>query len=155
MVFVEKPKKAPQEVKSSFQLWLVAIAAGIFEMAVVVIETLSADSDSGDGIFIPAIIRTVIFAALVYVITRMYRGGNWARIALAVLLGGFGTLSLIIDPIQWIMEGHPVSEAFADMDVYATLFGISRVVHLAAVITACILMFRPDANPYFRKMKSV
>lgn len=142
-------------MKSSFQLWLVAILAGIFEMAVVVIETLSADSESGNGILIPAVIRTVIFAALVYVITRMYRGGNWARICLAVLLGGFGTLSLIIDPIQWIMEGNPISEAFAGMNIYSTLFGISRVVHLAAVIMACILMFRPNANRYFRKMKSL
>lgn len=152
---MEKLKKVPQEVKKSFLFWLVAISAGVFEMIVAVTETLSSDSGAGSSIFIAIGIRTVIFAVLVYMVIKMYRGSNGARMALAILLGGVGTLSLVIDPIQWVMEGNPISEAFAGMNVYSTLFGISRIVHLAAVITALILMFRPAANDYFRQMRRV
>lgn len=143
-------RNIPQEVKRSFRLWLIAIAAGVFEMIIAVIEMLSGDSGEANGILIAAGIRTIIFAALVYIIVKMYRGQNWARIALAILLGGIGTLSLIIDPVQWIIEGNPLNEAFANMTAYSILFGISRVIHLTSVIAAFILMFRPAANGYYR-----
>ncbi|UUZ81771.1 hypothetical protein LJK88_45590 [Paenibacillus sp. P26] len=77
-------------------------------------------------------------------------GRNWARLVLAVLLGGIGTFSLVIDPVKWLMEGHAFGEAFAGMTVYSILFGLSRIVHLTFVILALVLMFRPAANPYYR-----
>ncbi|UUZ92090.1 hypothetical protein LJK87_42770 [Paenibacillus sp. P25] len=69
---------------------------------------------------------------------------------MAVLLGGIGTFSLVIDPVKWLMEGHAFGEAFAGMTVYSILFGLSRIVHLTFVILALVLMFRPAANPYYR-----
>ncbi|KQL44619.1 hypothetical protein AN963_24920 [Brevibacillus choshinensis] len=143
-------RKVPQEVKKSFLFWLVAIAAGVFEMIIAVSEILSKDSGPGNSIFIAVGIRTIIFTVLVYIIMKMYRGRNWARIALAILLGGIGTLSLIIDPVKWILEGNSLDKALAGMTFYSILFGLSRIVHLASVIVAFILMFRPAANHYFR-----
>jgi hypothetical protein len=147
---MDNRNKVPQEVKKSFLFWLVAIAAGVFEMIIPVIEILSRDSEPGNSIFIAVGIRTIIFAALVYIIMKMYSGRNWARIVLAILLGGIGTLSLVIDPVKWILEGNSLDKAFAGMTLYSILFGLSRIVHLASVITALILMFRPAANIYYR-----
>jgi hypothetical protein len=149
-MFMDNKSNVPQEVKKSYLFWLVAIAAGVFEMIIAVIEILSRDSGPGNSIFIAVGIRTIIFAALVYIIVKMYRGRNWARIALAILLGGIGTLSLVIDPVKWILEGNSLDKAFAGMTLYSILFGLSRIVHLASVITALIFMFRPAANKYYR-----
>ena len=143
-------KRVPREVKKSFLFWLVAIAAGVFEMIIAVIQILSKDSESGINIFIAVGIRTIIFAVLVFIIIKMYRGNNWARVALSILLGGIGTASLIIDPINWILEGNSLDKAFTELTLYSSLFGLSRIVHLASVIAALILMFRPAANKYFR-----
>ncbi|WP_028612855.1 hypothetical protein [Paenibacillus harenae] len=145
-------KRVPQEVKKSFLFWLVAVAAGVFEMIIAVTQILSEDSGSGSSILMAVGVRTIIFTVLVYIIVKMYRGNNWARIALSILLGGVGTLSLIIDPIQWILEGNSLDKAFTGLTLYSSLFGLSRIVHLAAVVTAFILMFRPAANKYFRAM---
>jgi hypothetical protein len=140
----------PQEVKTSVLFWFVAIAAGVFEMIVAVVGVLSRNPEAGNSIFIQIGIRTIIFAVLVYMIMKMYRGKNWARIALAILLGGIGTLSLVIDPVKWILEGNSLDKAFAGMTLNSILFGLSRIVHLTSVITALIFMFRPAANRYFR-----
>ncbi|GAA4840519.1 hypothetical protein GCM10023310_18040 [Paenibacillus vulneris] len=147
---MDNARKVPQEVKKSFLFWLVAIAAGVFEMVIAVTELLSRDSGPGNSLFIAVGIRTIIFAALIYIIVKMYRGRNWARIVLAVLLGGIGTLSLLIDPVKWILEGNSLEKALDGMTLYSILFGISRMVHLASVIIAFILMFRPAANKYYR-----
>lgn len=143
-------REVPGEIKKSFLFWLVAVAAGVFEMVISVTEILSRDSGPGSSIFIAVGIRTIIFAGLVYIMMKMYRGRNWARIVLAILLGGIGTFSLVIDPIQWIMEGNSLDGVFTSMTLHFFLFGLSRIVHLASVITALILMFRPAANNYFR-----
>lgn len=92
----------------------------------------------------------MIFAVLVYIMIRMLRGKNWARIALALLLGGIGILSLILDPIKWLMTGNSLWEAFANADNVSILFASSRVLHIIAVIAALVYMFRPAANRYFK-----
>jgi len=40
-------------------------------------------------------VRLLVFAGAVYLAARLRQGKNWARVALAVLLGGIGTLSLV------------------------------------------------------------
>lgn len=144
-------KKIPSDVKKSYLFWLVAIAAGVFEMAIAVTQMLSNGSEAGNGIIIQVGLRSIIFAALVYVIVKMYRGNKLARIVLTILLGGIGTATLIIDPINWLLEGNSLYMAFTGMTVYSGLFGISRIVHLASVITATVLMYRPAANKYFNQ----
>ena len=96
-------------------------------------------------------VRLLAFTGLVYLAARLRQGRNWARIALAVLYGGFGTLSLVIGPVTWLAEGGSLADAMAATDMWSLLFAASRLVHLAAIIAALILMFHPAANAYIRE----
>ena len=69
---------------------------------------------------------------------------------LAVLLGGIGTLSLVIDPISWLAAGNSLGDVFPQADLLFVFVAPIRAVHLAAVIAALVLMFLPAANDYFR-----
>jgi hypothetical protein len=72
---------------------------------------------------------------------------------LAVLYGGLGTLSLVIGPVTWLAEGGSLADATAAADLGYVLFAASRLVHLAAIIAALILMFHPGANAYIRETR--
>ena len=85
----------------------------------------------------------------------MRLGKRWARLALAVLLGVIGTLSLVIDPISWLAGGNSLRDVFTEANVLFFLIAPIRTVHLAAVIAALVLMFLPAANTYFRTSRSV
>jgi hypothetical protein len=67
-----------------------------------------------------------------------------------VLLGGIGTLSLVIDPILWLAGGNSLREVITEADQLFVLIAPIRTVHLAAVIAALAFMFLPAANTYFR-----
>ncbi len=58
-----------------------------------------------------AFLRLVVFAVVGVLIAYLRRGRNWARLSLAVLLGVFGTLSLVIGPIEWLAAGHSLTAA--------------------------------------------
>jgi hypothetical protein len=150
MIEMKMVKDAPNEVRKSYLLWMTAIAAGVFEMIIAVVSSLPSDTSSVGGLVIQALIRTMIFGVLTFIIVKMYRGKKWARIALTILLGGIGTLSLVIDPIKWLMEGNSLNTMFDGVNLTSLLFAASRVVHLAAVFAALVFMFRPAANRYFR-----
>ena len=100
-------------------------------------------------------IRVIIYIVVVYIIMQMRLGKRWARLAVAVLLGGIGTLSLVIDPILWLAGDNSVSEVFTEADLLFFIIAPIRVVHLAAVVTALVFMFLPSANIYFRRASSV
>jgi hypothetical protein len=135
----------PRAVQASFLLWLTAVAAGVIETIIRVISSLDGDLDSSG-----LLIRVIVYAVAVYVIAQMRLGKKWARLALAVLLGGIGTLSLVIDPISWLAAGNSLREVFTEADFLFFLIAPIRVVHLAAVVAAMVLMFLPAANDYFR-----
>jgi hypothetical protein len=144
-------------VQASFLLWLTAVAAGILETSIRVIDTFAmnwASGGSGEtdltGTISGVLIRLIVYTLVVYVITRMRLGNRWARLSLAVLLGGIGTLSLVIDPISWLAAGNSLSEVFTEADLLFFLIAPIRTVHLGAVIGALVLMFLPAANTYFR-----
>lgn len=139
----------PTEVRTSFLLWLTAIAAGVFETVVVILDAL-AGPGGGSGLIAGVALRLAVFLVAIHVITQMALGRNWARITLAVLLGGLGTLSLVVGPMQWLAAGHSLPDALAGAGPVSLLFGTSRVVHVVAVLTATAYMFRPAANRYFR-----
>ncbi|RAR41493.1 hypothetical protein [Paenibacillus sp. MDMC362] len=146
-----KKDAVPSEVFQSFLLWVIAIGAGVFEMALAVIDSISSQTGSGIvGILTQVAARTMMFAVLVYIMIRMLRGKNWARITLALFLGGFGMLSLIIDPIKWLLTGGSLWDVFANADNISILFASSRILHVIAVVAALIFMFRPAANRYFK-----
>jgi hypothetical protein len=140
----------PKDVQTSFLLWLAAVAAGVFETFLAMIRALSEDSGRDPGLLVGVGIRLANFAAVVYVAARMRLGKNWARFVLAFLLGGGGTLSIIIGPISWLAAGYSVGDLLAGAGLTSILFASSRVVHLASVFAALVFMFRPAANRYYR-----
>jgi hypothetical protein len=145
--------RPPKQLQASFWLWLVAVAAGLFETTLVVIESTAGEAGSAAAVAVGVTVRLLAFTALVYLAVRLRRGRNWARIALAVLYGGLGTLSLVIGPVTWLAEGGSLADATAAADLGYVLFAASRLVHLAAIIAALILMFHPGANAYIRETR--
>jgi hypothetical protein len=142
--------RPPWQLRASFWLWLVAVAAGVFETTLVVIDAMTGQVGSAIEVAIGITVRLLAFTGLVYLATRLRQGRNWARIALAVLYGGLGSLSLAIGPVTWLAEGGSLADATAAADFGSVLFAASRLVHLIAIIAALILMFHPAANSYIR-----
>jgi hypothetical protein len=140
--------RPPRQLRASFWLWLLAVAAGLFETTLVVIDATAGEVGSVTEVAVGVTVRLLAFTGLVYLVARLRQGRNWARIALAVLYGGFGTLSLVIGPVTWLAEGGSLAEAMAAADLGSVLFAASRLVHLVAIIAALILMFHPAANAY-------
>ena len=139
-------KKVPGEVQTAFLLLLTAVGAGVLETVVRIIESLSAGSG---GIGPSLVVRVIVYSLVVYVVTQMRRGKRWARLTLAVLLGGLGTLSLVIDPIMWLAAGNSLLDTFAQADLLFAFVAPIRVIHLAALFGALVFMFLPAANDYF------
>jgi hypothetical protein len=94
------------------------------------------------------VVRCVVFAVAAL---RMRAGKRWARVALAVGLGGFGVLSLVIGPIEWLVGDNSLSAAVRHAGVVEWFFAGSRTVHVVAVLSAVVCMFRPGANAFFRR----
>jgi hypothetical protein len=151
----DPPQGVPREVQVSFLLWLTAVAAGILETIIRVIYSLTVGPSSGGEVGVTGVvIRVIVYIVALYIIAQMRLGKRWARLSLAVLLGGIGTLSLVIDPISWLVEGNSLSEVFKEADLLFFIIAPIRAVHLAAVVTALVFMFLPSANNYFRHASS-
>ena len=140
----------PGQLRASFGLWLLAVAAGVFETTLVVVDATAGGVGSAAEVAVGVTIRLLAFTGLVYLAAQLRQGRNWARIALAVLYGGFGTLSLVIGPVTWLTDGGSPTDAMAAADLGSVLFAASRLVHLGAIIAALILMFLPTTNAYIR-----
>ena len=156
------PPGVPKVVQASFLLWLTAVAAGVLETIIRIIDAWAMGWISGSGgetdvtsVISGVVVRVIVYTLVLYIITRMRLGKRWARLTLAVLLGGIGTLSLVIDPISWLAGGNSLSEVFTEADLLFFLIAPIRSVHLAAVIAALVFMFLPAANTYFRDSRSV
>lgn len=141
---------APPPVDAAFALWITAVVAGFFETVLMAGRMLSDDEASAGEMAGGLLLRMAVFSAAVLVAVQLRRGRNWARLTLAVGLGVFGTLSLVIEPLRWLADGHSLGDAFRDLGAVDVLFGASRVLHLSAVLAAMVLMFRPTANAWFR-----
>lgn len=147
----------PKEVQASFVLWLTAVAAGVLETIVRVINELFTGFTLGSGGEVDltgVVIRVIVYTVAVYIIAQMRLGKRWARLTLAVLLGAIGTLSLVIDPISWLAGGNSLGEAFTQANLLFFVIAPIRAIHLVAVIAALAFMFLPAANNYFRAARS-
>ena len=151
------PPDVPKVVQASFILWLTAVGAGVLETIIRIIDASAMGWISGSGgesdvtgVISGVVIRVIVYTLVVYIITRMRLGKSWARLTLAVLLGGIGTLTLVIDPIMWLAAGNSLSDVFMEANLLFFLIAPIRTVHLGAVIGALVLMFLPAANTYFR-----
>ncbi|MER7279199.1 hypothetical protein ABT369_32655 [Dactylosporangium sp. NPDC000244] len=138
-------ERSPAAVRHARTLWFVAIGAGVFE-TVLVVASGRAGTDALAGVTV----RVLVFAAAALAVLRMAAGRRWARLALAIGLGVFGTLSLTVDPVLWLAQGHALGAVIRESGPVDLLFGASRVVHVAAVLGACALMFTPPASAWFR-----
>jgi hypothetical protein len=144
----------PREVQASFLLWLTAVAAGVVETIIRVIYSLTVGSGGGEAEVTGVVIRVIVYSVVIYIIAQMRLRKRWARTTLVVLLGGIGTLSLVIDPISWLAGGNALREVFAQANLLFYMVAPIRAVHLAAVVTALVFMFLPAANTYFRAAQS-
>ncbi|GAA2285350.1 hypothetical protein GCM10010149_33990 [Nonomuraea roseoviolacea subsp. roseoviolacea] len=141
--------QAPPAVLAAMSLWLFAVAAGAFEAVLIVTESLSSGTAFGE--LLPQIaFRLGVFAAAVLLALRLRAGRNWARLTLAVGLGIFGTLSLVVEPVRWLLDGGSIGAAVAAWGPMDFVFAGSRTLHLLAVLGAVTLMFQPRANAFFR-----
>jgi hypothetical protein len=140
----------PAQLWASYRLWLLAVAAGVFETALAVVDATSGEAGSAAEVAVGVAVRLLAFTGLVALAVQLRRGRNQARVALAVLYGGLGTLSLVVGPVTWLAEGGSLADAVAGADLGSVLFAASRVVHLGAVMAAVVLMFHPAANAYVK-----
>ncbi|MQA93995.1 MAG: hypothetical protein GEV11_04880 [Streptosporangiales bacterium] len=140
----------PKSVHYASILWIIAVAAGVGETAIHVAEGLFSGSLTGGAALWQVTVRAIIYGTVTVAIVAMRRGANWARWTLALVLGTVGMLSLLIEPITWLVAGNSVSGLLADADSGLYAITALRVIHVAAVPAALIAMFAPTANRYFR-----
>ena len=82
--------RPPRQLRASFWLWLLAVAAGLFETTLVMVAATAGEVGSAAEMAVGGTIRLLAFTGLVYLAAQLLKGRNWARIALAVLYGGSG-----------------------------------------------------------------
>jgi hypothetical protein len=154
---------APQEVKQSYMLWLVAIGLAVISLIIsVVTMARTTSSISGTGVsggdtnvrvggagsaVATAIVGLILYGVWYLFIHKMRDGRQWARITLLVIgilsfLGFLGSQAL-----RGGAAATGLSVAGGGGDTASTIVG---VIEWIAIIGAVIMMFRPAANAYFR-----
>jgi hypothetical protein len=136
-------RTAPAAVQLSVVLWLAAIGAGATEALVHLL--LPQPPTLGQ-----LAARFGIYAVLTVLVLALRTGRNSVRWTVAVLLGGFGTVSLVIEPVSWLLAGGSPGLFLVTADAPALVAAVLRISHLIAVFSALVLMFRPAANAWFR-----
>jgi hypothetical protein len=90
-----------------------------------------------------------VYAVVVALVLSLRTGRDAVRWTLAVLLGVVGTASLVVEPLAWLASGASPVEYLAGAGVGDLAIVALRVVPLAAVVVALVLMFRPASNAFF------
>lgn len=137
----------PSAVRWSVCSWLIAVAAGVVETAIHALTSEQYDA----AVQLP--VRVVIYGLFTVVIVQLSRGRGWARIFLTVALGGLGLFSLVAEPISWLVAGGSAGAFVAEADAPTIAVIVLRAAHVAAVLVALVLMYRPAANRYFRSRR--
>jgi hypothetical protein len=133
----------PAPVRLAERAWLAAIGAGAAEA---LLRLVLPDPPTGSELGI----RFAIYAALVLLVLALRSGRNPVRWALTLLLGGVGLLSLVVEPVSWLLAGGSAAGFLAAADALTWAVVVLRVLHIGAVLLALVAMFRPDANGFFR-----
>lgn len=133
----------PRPVCAAVVVWLAAVGAGVAETLV----HLAQPAPPGPAALAT---RALIYAGVLALVLALPTGRNTVRWALAVLLGVVGTTSLVVEPISWLSTGASPLEYLAGAGVADVAVIVLRTAHLAAVVAALVLMFRPAANAFFR-----
>lgn len=127
---------------------MLALAAGAFEAGIAVSQSLAAGEPLA-SLVAPLGIRLLAFTVLAALALAMRSGRGWSRWLLLVLFGGLGTWSLVADPISFMLAGVTIADVVASAGPWDIAFIVSRVIHIAAVWTAAVLMF--TAPRYFAR----
>jgi|tagenome__1003787_1003787.scaffolds.fasta_scaffold20860912_1 hypothetical protein len=139
-------RSVPAPVRLAERAWLVAIGAGAAEA---LLRQALPDPPTGSELGV----RFAIYAALVLLVFALRSGRNVVRWALALLLGGVGLLSLVVEPASWLLAGGSALGFLATADSLTWGVVLLRVLHIGAVLVASVVMFRPDANEFFRRRR--
>ncbi|SHN42733.1 hypothetical protein [Cryptosporangium aurantiacum] len=142
--------KPPSAVQASAAWWVTAVAAGVVE-TIGTVAVLANDGEAIGPLLAGVGVRAVVYTVVLLVVAAFWRGRRWARIALGLGLGVVGMLSLVADPISWLADGNSLGDALGSADLQLALVIAIRTLHVVAVVMACVLMFRPAANRYFRR----
>lgn len=144
-------RPVPNQVQRSIFLWVFAIGAGAAETLLFVTQAVVTDS-AVSAIATQVAVRMVIYLVLLLAVLRLRKGENWLRIAVAVVIGGVGTLSMVVSPITWLAAGNSLFGFLAAADAWTLSFTALRTVHVLAVLSALVLMFLPAANDHFKAL---
>ncbi|WP_432879352.1 hypothetical protein ACQPYH_32840 [Kribbella sp. CA-245084] len=137
----------PLTARSATMSWLLAVAAGVVE-TVVQVGLALADDVSTSSIVGQIAVRAVIYGALFVIIDRYFRRGvRWSRYLLAGVLGTVGVVSLVTEPIGWLIDNGDF--ATIDWSVSFVTIAALRAVHLTAVISALYFTFHRDTARWF------
>ena len=136
----------PRSVRWSVRCWFAAVAAGVVETAIWALTS----QEYHAAVQLP--VRATVYLVATALIIQLGRGRGWARIVLTVLLGGVGLLSLLAEPFSWWAAGGSTAEFLARADSAMLAAVAVRIAHVAAVLTALVLMYRPTANVFFGRV---
>lgn len=138
----------PAPLRWSIAAWLVAIAFGVAESLV---RLALPDPPTPDEL----VVRSVVYVLVAALVLALASGRPAIRAAVAVLIGGVGTVSLAVEPVRWLAVGGSPAAYLAAADGWTLLIVGLRAAHLLAVLVAMVAMFRPRANAYFRAPTAV
>ena len=137
----------PTELRWSITAWLAAVGFGVAEA---VVRLVLPDPPTADEL----VARSVIYALVVVLVLALASGRPAVRIAVAVLIGGVGTLSLIMEPVGWlVVGGSPMAFLGAADGPTLVVVGL-RAAHVVAVLVGLVTMFHPNVNSYMRRRRS-
>ena len=136
----------PRSVRWSVRCWFAAVAAGAVETAIWALTS----QEYHAAVQLP--VRATVYLVATALIIQLGRGRGWARFVLTVLLGGVGLLSLLAEPFSWWAAGGSTAEFLAGADSAMLAVVAVRIAHVAAVLTALVLMYRPTANVFFGRV---
>jgi hypothetical protein len=139
----------PRAVRVAFVALTVAVLAGATEAIARAARafpgTDTASLATGLGV------RTAIYLLVLAVAVRMTYGDRWARLLITVGIGGFGLLSLIIEPLAAAMSANELRDLVRDAGPASLLLAALRTVHVVAVLVAVPALYTRPARHYFRK----
>lgn len=133
----------PTVVSLSVALWLAAILTGVAEALVHL-----ADPEPPTATQLAA--RAGIYLVLAVLVLQLRTGRNAIRWTVVAVLGGVGTLSLVLEPAQALLAGATVSDHLAAASGPELLAAALRALHVAEVAGGLVLLFHPGARAFFR-----
>jgi uncharacterized membrane protein len=159
---IPQQQPAPQEIKQSYMLWLVAIGFAVIGLIISVVSLAGTTTVSGTGVsggassvqvggaavaVTDAVVGVILFGVWYLFVHKMREGRQWARITLLVI----GILAFLSFLSSLALQGGAAAAGFSvaggGSNVASIIVG---VLEWLAVIGAVIMMFRPSANAYFR-----